>query len=455
MKKVKKLYLILFLFIAWSCEKTTVPVPIIFEEKPAAQLPNSNEAVLWGKMTLQTLYRLPSNTPVFASRALGYMGLTMYESVVNGSQKHQSLGLQLSNFPTMPRPIRGRPTNWVLAMNAGQAKIMKTIFSFANQEKLDRIDSLETAILKRNSEGLSAEEIERSIKYGQSVAEAIYEWSKHDGGHLGNLKNFDSNYKYPLGNGFWVPPVVGQTVSFYPLQPYWGTNRTFSTANSQLPVPTMLPYSALVGSDYYLQFLTVYKVNASLTQAQRETAAWWADDPSETFSPPGHSYSIANQVIELEKKDIFMAAETYARVGMAVADAFINCWKTKYHYHCERPYSYISRYINNQYIQFWPEPPFPAFYSGHAVQGSAAATVLEAIYGKTYAFTDNSHLNRPRDMARNIDFKPRKFESFRQFSDESGYSRILGGIHSPIDNEVGLSEGQKIGNNINKLPWRR
>jgi hypothetical protein len=438
-----------------ACDKAIEPTPIVFEPSPIQSKPTSDEAQLWGKMTLQVLDKLPSNTPVFASRGLGYIGLTMYESVVNGSQEYQSLGLQLNNFPTMPRPARGQPTNWVLAMNAGQASIIKSLFSFASAEKLAKVDSLEAIILKRNSIGKPVEEVERSVSFGKAIAEAIFNWAKQDGGHMGNTRNFDPNYRFPFGDGYWQPPLLGQLVSSYPLQPYWGQNRTFAVSNSKLPMPSMIPFSALVGSDYYNQFMEVYNVNLKLTQSQSEIAAWWADDPSETFSPPGHSYSIANQVIAIQKADLFLASATYAKVGMAVADAFINCWKTKYHYHCQRPYSYIARYINNTYQQFWPEPPFPAFYSGHSVQGSAAATVLESIYGKTYAFTDNSHLNRPRSFIRNIEYKPRKYESFKQFAIESGYSRILGGIHTPLDNEVGLAEGIKVGENIIRLPWKR
>ena len=41
------------------------------------------------------------------------------------------------------------------------------------------------------------------------------------------------------------------------------------------------------------------------------------------------------------KVDVLKASETFAAVGMAVADAFINCWKTKYFYHVERPFNFI------------------------------------------------------------------------------------------------------------------
>ena len=41
-----------------------------------------------------------------------------------------------------------------------------------------------------------------------------------------------------------------------------------------------------------------------------------------------------------------VAAETYAKVGIAVCDAFIACWNTKYRYNLLRPVTYIQRLID-------------------------------------------------------------------------------------------------------------
>jgi hypothetical protein len=450
-KIIYPLFVLLF-FVMISCNKTIDPIPIV--PVPEVPLPNADAALLWGQMTLKTMTKLPKTTPTYGSRALGLMGLTMYETVVYGSRKHKSMGLQLSDFPYMPIPQRGTTTNYVLAMNAGQAFMLKNIFEYADMPRLASIDSLEAVILKANSDANKQDEIDRSIAYGKEVAATILEWSKMDGGYQGYSKNFVPTYQFPFGPSYWVPPLNGQVVSFYPLHPFWGQNRTFSPENSKMPVPKLITYSKIVGSEYYNGMNEVYLKNITLTQTEKEIAAWWGDDPTETFTPPGHSYSIANLVIKAEKPDLYKAAETYARVGMAVADAFINCWKAKYTYHCERPSSYVRTNINGSWSQLWPEPPFPAFYSGHSVQGASSATVLEALYGATYSFTDTSHEGREKDQLRDIDFKPRKFNSFWAAATESAMSRFYGGIHTKFDNEVGLAEGKKIGANINKLNWK-
>lgn len=140
---------------------------------------------------------------------------------------------------------------------------------------------------------------------------------------------------------------------------------------------------------------------------------------------------------------------------MAVADAFINCWKWKYQFFSERPNTFIPDHIDPLWESFWPEPPFPAFPSGHAIQAAAAATVLTDLYGNSFAFTDSAHVGRPRDELRNTDFTARKFDSFWAVAEETANSRFYGGIHCPQDNEAGLIKGKEIGANINALHWTK
>lgn len=182
---------------------------------------------------------------------------------------------------------------------------------------------------------------------------------------------------------------------------------------------------------------------------------WWADDPSETFTPPGHSYNIARIAIKNSNAKLDKAAEALARTGIAVADAFTLCWKCKYTFNNERPYTFVRRAIDPKWIPFWPAPPFPGYTSGHSTQSSASAVALEAVFGTDFAFVDDSHVNRVRDTKRNVDFKPRSFQSLWAAAEESANSRFLGGIHTFQDNDTGLKEGRKIGQNINALRWKQ
>lgn len=412
---------------------------------------NAQIASAWARLTLQILKSTPGGSPTFNSRFLGYCGLTMYESVVKGSSDFHSLVGKVNGLNALTMPNPDVKVNWALSLNAGQAQIIKHIYGFTSKANLSKIDSLENYFVVKESKGISSKDIIESIAFGKTIANEIFEYSKSDGGHLGHKRNFDSTFVFKQGNGLWSPPLKGQSQVPLPLHPEWGKNRTFASENYTLPIPSMMDYDFKKGSAYYGYMKEVFDVRNSLTQEQKEIANWWGDDPSETFSPPGHSYYMALQAVEKSKVDIFKASQTFSAVGMAIADAFVNCWKTKYHYNAERPFMFIFYNMSTLWDLYWPEPPFPAFYSGHAGQASSAATVLTHLYGEDFAFVDNSHVGRPRDAERNVEYKARTYKSFFQAAEESAMSRLYGGIHTRHDNEVGLAEGKKVGLHINEL----
>jgi hypothetical protein len=325
----------------------------------------------------------------------------------------------------------------------------------SDENKL-KIDSLENAINAEYSEKVTDKAvIERSIAFGKAIASTIFEWSKTDGGHRAYLKNFDKKMVHPSKAGSWKPPLYGQSFSHYPLHPHWGEKRTFLKKNAQIKDPSVIPFDTMPNSAYYQQFLAVYNQEKALTQEQKEAAVWWGDDPDETFTPPGHSYYLATLVIKKAQPDLIHCAETYAKVGMGVADAFRNCWKWKYKFFTERPNTYITEHIDERWESFWPDPPFPAFPSGHAIQASATATILANLYGEKFEFTDDAHEGRKRDGLRDTDFKSRHYTSFWQVAEETANSRFYGGIHIPQDNKAGLEKGKEIAENINQLNWKK
>ncbi len=412
-------------------------------------------ALEWAKMATYITQFTPANSPTFASRAFGYIGLTAYESVVHGYPSHQSMVGQLNDLQQLPKPDSKAAYDWVLTLNAAQAAILKDIYLQTSDENKLKIDSLETEIYSSFSEKLAdAPVAKRSVDYGRAVAKAIFEWSKTDGGHRGYLKNFDKDMTYAERPGSWKPPLFAQSFSHDPLHPHWGKNRTFVQSNRALPAPEMIPYDTLANSLYYKQFEEVYQKDLVLTRAEKEAAIWWGDDPDVTFTPPGHSYYFASLAIEKEQPELIKCVETYAKVGLAVADAFIKCWEWKYHFFTERANTFVPKYIDQEWESFWPDPPFPAFPSGHAIQAATAAAVLENTFGKEFHFIDKAHEGRERDEIRETDFVIREFNSFWEAAQETADSRFYGGIHIPHDNQVGLEEGKKVAQNVLELHWK-
>jgi hypothetical protein len=422
------------------------------QEKP---LTDQDLATKWAEMTLFITKNTPGNSPTYSSRCLGYIGLTMYESIVKGYATYNSLENQLEGLDSLPMPEKDKNYDWHLSLNAAEAFILKNIYNQTSDQNKLKIDSLETTIYELySSKNQDRETINRSIVYGKTIASTIFEWSKTDGGHKAYLKNFDKKMVHPTRAGSWSPPLYGQSFSHYPLHPHWGENRTFLKQNHEIAPPSVIPFDTLPNSPYYKQFEAVYKQEKILTQDQKEAAIWWSDDPDETFTPPGHSYYLANTIVKQANPPLIKCAETYAKVGMAVADAFRNCWKWKYQFFTERPNNYVTQHIDKRWESFWPDPPFPAFPSGHAIQAAATATVLSNLYGEKFEFTDNAHVGRKRDELRNTDFKARHFNSFWEVAEETAKSRFYGGIHVPQDNNAGLEKGKVIGENINSLNWK-
>ena len=427
-------------FLAASCSRDA---EIAAPESPAAATYGADIATKWADMELRLIKTGTGFSPPVAARALGYAGVALYGAVQPGIVGSQSLAGQLTGLGTLPRPEVGQLYQWAVAANAAQALMAKSLFGNANADQRTSIDSLETAL---NAPYRTAAEFDRSVQFGRAVAQAVFEWSRTDGGHEGYLGNQPSGYVPPTGAGLWVP---GSSVaSARALQPYWGQNRLFVPANAALAMPALpYVYSTQAGSAYYGQVQEVYATSRSLTAAQRTIALYWADG-GQTITPPGHSIGITSIVLRDRQATLALAAEAYARVGIAVADAFIGCWKCKYQFNWQRPDAAIRALIDPAWQPLIATPPFPEFVSGHSSQSGAAAQVLENLFGSQTAFVDNTH------QARGAGYEPRAFASFAAFADEAAVSRLYGGIHFRSSNEIGLMEGRKVGRNVSALRFK-
>ncbi len=184
----------------------------------------------------------------------------------------------------------------------------------------------------------------------------------------------------------------------------------------------------------------------NLTQEERTIAFYWSDDPGDPGTPPGHSISIATQVLQMEKASLALAAETYCKVGIAVSDAFVSCWRCKYHFNLLRPITYIRENIDVSWSTVLSTPPFPEYTSGHSVQSGATAQVLSDLFGYNYHFTDRTHEHRT-----DIDGSPRSYDSFFDMADEAAISRLYGGIHYRDAIEIGVEQGIKIGQAVRDI----
>lgn len=402
-------------------------------------------ATKWSTLQLKLISTTAGFSPPVASRALGYAGVTLYESVVSGMPQNRSLLGQLNGLNALPRTETNKEYNWAISANAGQAYILKNLFANTSAANKTTIDSLETAMnTALKTAEVNPETFGRSVTFGQEIAKAIFEWSKTDNGHEGYTRNQPKEFTPPIGPGMWVQTAAGDAGRA--LQPYWGQVRPFLVANSAVALPKPIPFSNDISSSFFALGKEVYDVSKRLSDEQKAIALFWADGGN-TISPPGHSYSIATIALKQTNAKLDKAAEAYAKVGMAVADAFICCWKCKYEFNLLRPITYIRATIDPLWSPLIATPPFPEHLSGHSTQSGASAQVLTDLFGTQFAFTDDSH------KARGL--KERKFSTFFEAADEAAISRLYGGIHYSHANVTGLDAGKKIGANVNALKFKK
>jgi hypothetical protein len=139
----------------------------------------------------------------------------------------------------------------------------------------------------------------------------------------------------------------------------------------------------------------------------------------------------------MEKKNMAESAEAYAKVAIALMDAFVSCWDEKYRSNLVRPETYINQHIDENWTPLLQTPPFPEYTSGHSMISNAAAVVLTDLFGDNFTFTDSTELE--------FGMPPRSFGSFKEAAAEATISRLYGGIHYRPACEIGLDIGVKIG----------
>jgi hypothetical protein len=405
----------------------------------------------WIDLHLEMIKYVQGYTPPVASRTIGYNYLALYESVVPGMPEYKSLNYHFKYSRNMPIPDLTVEYYWPASATSSLAHMLRRLFPLAPEKYVNQIDSLEKSDSLHFINSISEEVLARSFQFGRDIAETIFTYGATDGGEYAYTRNFPSTYTAPAAPGLWVPtPSSMQPVFNYrsAMQPYWGNNRPFLEINimndlMQLPPPV---YSVDTTSILYGEAKAVCDQVKYGTSDEKKIAIYWADDVG-TYSPGGHSLAIAKIILDNKNADLALSAEVLAKIGMAVSDAFINCFKNKYTYNLLRPITYIRDHIDPDWNTVIGTPPFPEYPSCHSTQSAAAAQVLTHYFGKKVSFTDNSKSDK--------NYAPRRFRNFYAFAQEAAISRFYGGVHYRFSCNLGYDSGLKIGDNIATFSFRK
>jgi hypothetical protein len=438
MKRNFLLFLAVGVLALYSCKKDGTPDldwKFGHGSNPKAMHESADVATDWYNLQFRIL--LERNSALNGVH-FGYIGIGLYESVRFGVKNSVSLSSKLYQMPEMPAKENNNGYNWEVSANAAMASMVRRFYQGLTDANKATIDSLENAYNQKKGVSGSTT-FSRSQAFGRSVADAIYKWYLTD-----NLNGTNTGYVLPaVVPGAWVPtPPAFIPI---PVNPFIGTARTFLASSAATVAPPFpAAYSEDPNSDFYKIVKNVYDVSKTLTQEQKNIALFYVDQGNGLgYTPPGHDFSMLTQALQQRQENLAVAAETYAKAGIAERDATIICFRSKYKYNLLRPITYIRKLIDPNWLSFIPTPPHPEYPAAHAYITSSVMQAATRVLGNNVSFTDHSYDFRG--------YAPRSFTSLFKAGEEAGISRLYGGIHYLPSINAGLALGKDLGNKIGDI----
>ncbi|MBC7935353.1 MAG: hypothetical protein H7Y86_08375, partial [Rhizobacter sp.] len=396
-----------FIIALISCKKDDTPGPV---DKYSSDVANA-----WMQMHIRLTRTTPGYNSVVSDRSFAYAGITMYESLVAGIPNGKSLLPQIGGTAIETDKDRHQ-YYWPASVNAAMAKLTKSFFETTSVANRASIDSLEASFSTKFQAESDAVKIQNAVAYGQQVANSIFTWSSTDGAHQAYSHIVDPTFT-PRGDGtghdgFWISTTLPPAAPALPVHPHWGNNRTFiaNIATNTQPDPPVA-YSESNLSPFYNMANELYTISLSLSHEDSVVAKFWGDQPG-NLNVPAHATNILTQLIVMNDLDLGEAAAAYALHGIALNDASISIWKTKYHYSLLRPATYIRNVMGHStWNTVIPTPPHPEYVAAHAGISAASAIVLEKLFGASYSFTDHTY---------DATYGARTYSSFDAYAKEAG-----------------------------------
>lgn len=328
------------------------------------------------------------------------------------------------------------------------------------------------------------------INAGRRAAAAIVALRENDG----------SDYEEPrMGEGYTPDDDPGiwrqDPISQIPvaLGAKWGEVKPFvMTSGSQFRVPEP---PAMTSAEYATAYDEVIRLGGDGTTTPTERTAhqtfvgtFWAYDGTPSLCAPPRLYNQLALAIARERgthRDVVELARVLALVNVAMADAGIAIWESKFHYNVWRPVTGVREADEGTGptgagdgnpdtradATFSPlgapasnlvgpnfTPPFPSYPSGHAGIGAALFQILRRVYRTdriAFTFVSEEFNGETRDNGGNVrPFRPRRFQTLSQAEEENGQSRIYLGIHWSFDKTEGITQGRRIANYVFERAFR-
>ena len=375
----------------------------------------------WNEHLLDAV-RTEKSAPPKAARAMAMVHIAVYDAVNGIEQTHE---------PYYVDPAAPAGASPEAAAVAAAHKVLITLFPAQQAD----FDAARDVSLAATTDGTAKTD---GIAWGETVADAIIALRAND--HSGDTVDYTPG----TNPGDWQPTPPAFAAAALP---QWPTVTPFAMTSGDQFRSDGPP--ALDSAEYTDAFNDVKDIgradSATRTADETEIAKFWINGPG-TFTPPGHWNSIAQIIAVREGNTLAENARLFALLNIAAADAAIASWDNKYTYNNWRPVTAIpaadtdgndATQADPGWLPLIPTPAFPDYTSGHSTFSGAASKVLELYYGSNGIAFDTGGDSLP-DVTRS-------YTSFSQAADESGRSRVYGGIHWEFSNQDGLHSGRDLG----------
>ena len=280
---------------------------------------------------------------------------------------------------------------------------------------------------------------------GQQVAADILFLRGHDGRFPLNPPPFVGNNAI----GQWRPTpslLPGLPPSFAPgLVPWMASVTPFSMkSNSQFRVD---PPPDLTSETWAADFNEVKAVGSltstTRTPEQTEIGYFWAD------SGPLLWQNALRYIARTYLTKIGDSARMFALADVALADAQIACWDSKYFYNFWRPITAVqlgdqdgnpATDVDPNWQPLINTPNFPEYPSGHASVSGAVSHMLRLFFG-----SDQLNFQMTTTNPSAIQ-KTRTFARFSQAENEVVNARVYVGIHFRNSDRAARTQGLRLAN---------
>ncbi|TVQ33323.1 MAG: phosphatase PAP2 family protein [Phycisphaeraceae bacterium] len=417
-------------------------------------LARADEMLTWNGMWMDTI-RDVGGAPTPLSRIGAMMSTAVYDSVMAIERTHQPYAM---NMPVQPAGT---------SADAAAAKAAHTVLSTMFPQYKSSYDAQLATSLAKIPAGPGRD---AGVALGETVANGIIALRMNDGS--------DGPMDYTHGNNPGDYRPTYPDFQLHPFTPQWGKVTPWAmTSGSQFRPNGVVGYTnmndLLTSPEYTAAFNEVKELgalnSATRTAEQTEIGFFWANDVDGTYKPPGHLGNITAEISQQAGLSMAENARLFAMVNVAMADAGIAAWDTKYQTDIDlwRPITGIREadtdgnpdtVQDENWVPLNPfSPPFPAWVSGHATFGAAHAAALAAYFGEDglgFDFTISSE--DPFYLALPGVDGTRTFSSFSEMAEENWRSRIYIGVHWDFDgaegNWLGTQIGQYVGENFFLIP---